>query len=365
MKLGKKQINIAGAAPAAVTDEQLATINNRYAIVALTADQVYVRKFLLAHNAIDRDRERFAEALLDDFKATLPGKGLLWGHQWGPPGKGLFFDSATEEMTPEQFTALTGEVPNLPEGISMVKVLWGWAYVLQIAENEGVIANLNGGVYRHVSIGFKALNYDSVTDQHGNVLFYEYRPKGVALEGSLVWLGAQPGATAQKALDIDEAPEAHTSVPTDKGGSTPMKWLKTIAAKLGKPDLTEDTAGDAIVAALDAKDAQIATLTTKAADGDAYRKSLVDDAIRFGRMLKEMPDDDEGTKKKAEFLGTWPIDEVKSLRDRLEARARKEFPADFTVEAQDESDRQKKNEAAGQKDYTKADQNPLTPKEVK
>lgn len=365
MKYGKKQVSIAvGADSGSVTDEQLAKINTDFAIVPLTADQVYVRKFLLAHNAIDRDRERFSEALLDDFARTMPSKGLLWGHQWGPPGKGLFFDATTETMTAEQFTALTGETPNLPEGVSMVKVLWCWAYLLKIAENGGIIANLDGGVYRHVSIGFKAEHREAITDQHGNRLFDEYKPKGEALEGSLVWLGAQPGATAQKARDIDEASEAHTSAPIDKGGSTPMKWLKAIAAKLGK-EITEDTAADEIAAALDAKDAQIATLTTKAADGDAYRKSLVDDCLKFGRLLKEMPDDEDGTKKKTTFLGSWPIEEVKSLRDRLEVRARKEFPTKFTVEAKDDGDRQNKNDAAGQKDYTKTDQNPLTPKEVK
>lgn len=334
MKLGKKQLAIkALGAGAEITAEQLAKING-YARVELSGDTVYVRKFLLAHNAIDRDRERFSEALLDDFARTLPGKGLLWGHQWGPPGKGLFFDASTEEMTAEQFKALTDETPNLPEGINMVKVLWGWAYLLKIAENEGVIANLDGGVYRHVSIGFKAENYSHVTDQHGNIVFDEYQPKGEALEGSLVWLGAQPGATAQKALDIDDSPD-NTSAPTDKGGSTPMKWLKAIAAKLGKPELTEETAGDAIAAALDAKDAKISELTTKAADGEAYRKGLVDDCLKFGRLLKEMPDDEEGAQKKAAFIGTWPIEEVKSLRDSLETRARTAFPSEFQIPGSD------------------------------
>jgi len=340
MKFGKKQFSIkALGAGADVTAEQLGKING-LAMVELTADAVYVRRFLLAHNCIDRDRERFNEALLDDFARTLPRKGLLWGHQWGPPGKGLFFDATTEEMTPEAFSALTGETPQLPPDTSMVKVLWGWAYMLKIAENEGVVANLDGGVYRHVSIGFKAESRVPVTDQHGNVLFEEYKPKGEAIEGSLVLLGAQPGATAQKALDIDEASDAHISAPNDKGGSTSMKWLKMIAAKLGKPDLTEETAGDAIAAALDAKDATITELTQKAADGEAYRKSLVDDCLKFGRLLKEMPDDEEGTKKKTEFIGTWPIAEVKTLRDSLEGRARKEFPTEFQLPGKAEDDRQ-------------------------
>lgn len=178
-----------------VTQGMLSRINN-FALKPLTTEEVYVRKFLMAHNAVDRDNERFPEGLLDDFAATFPGKALLVGHDRSGPGKGLFFDASTEEMTPDQFTALTGESVRLPEGIANAKVLWAWAYMLQQFNGE-IIANLDAGIYRHASIGFRASDLNPVKGAYDNTLFWEYVPPGEALEGSIVWLGAQPGASAK------------------------------------------------------------------------------------------------------------------------------------------------------------------------
>lgn len=171
---------------------------NQFTLKPLTAEQVFIAKFLLAHNMIDRDRERFPEMLLDDFAKTLPGKSLLDGHNRGKLPIGLFFDSETEEMTPEQFTALTNEAANLPDYVPLVKVLWGWIYMVRSAMNTELTENIISGVYRHVSIGFKASDLITIKGPYDQVLFWEYVPPGEALEGSIVWLGAQPGATIQE-----------------------------------------------------------------------------------------------------------------------------------------------------------------------
>ena len=117
----------AGKAP---TPEQMAKIN-QYALVELAPEQVHVRRYLMAHNGIDRDVERFSEDLLNDFAGTLPGKGFFveghpssWGGKGGP-GKGRYFDASVEGMSAEQFKALTGETIKLPDGIMDVKVRWG------------------------------------------------------------------------------------------------------------------------------------------------------------------------------------------------------------------------------------------------
>jgi hypothetical protein len=195
----KKTFNLKIAAQGAeVTPEILAKIN-KYALRVLNADEVFTRKYLMAHNAVDRDNERFSEALLEDFAKTFPGKSFMISHDRSTLGKGLFFDAGTEEMTPAQFTALTGEEARLPNGKSTVKVLWGWIYMLKAQFNEEIIGNIDAGIYRHASIGFRANDIAPVKGQYDQILYYEYQAPGEALEGSLVWLGAQPGATAQKA----------------------------------------------------------------------------------------------------------------------------------------------------------------------
>jgi hypothetical protein len=158
----------------------------------------------MAHNAVDRDKERFSEPLLDDFARTLPGKSLLNGHDRYTLPMGLFFDAFTEELTPEQFKALTGEEARLPEGVTMVKVLWGWVYMLKAEFNASTTANIDAGIYRHASIGFRATDITPVKGPYDNILYWEYVPPGEALEGSIVWLGAQPGATAQKRVTYSQ-----------------------------------------------------------------------------------------------------------------------------------------------------------------
>lgn len=205
--MAKKTFDLKAAAQGAeVTPEILAKIN-KFAFRELTADEIFVRKYLMAHNAVDRDNERFSETLLDDFAKTFPGKSFLISHDRSKLGKGLFFDSLTEEMTPEQFTALTGEEARLPDGKSIVKVVWAWIYMLKAQFNQELIENIDAGIYRHASIGFRANDIAPVKGQFDQILYWEYSPPGEALEGSLVWLGAQPGATAQKIVTSSAEPK--------------------------------------------------------------------------------------------------------------------------------------------------------------
>lgn len=193
--------------------DQLEKIN-RFALMPLSPGEIFTARFLLAHNAIDRDNERFPEVLLDDFAKTLPGKSLLDGHNRQKLPLGLFFDAVTEVMKPEQFKALTNEAANLPDNIQTVKTLWGWVYMVRSEVMAEVIRNITAGIYRHVSIGFRASDIKSVKGQFDNILFWEYVSPGEALEGSIVWLGAQPGATIKTFM--------HTSDQSKEG--SPINW---------------------------------------------------------------------------------------------------------------------------------------------
>lgn len=336
-----------------VADEQLAKINN-YALVPLTADQVHVRRYLMAHNFIDRDNERFAEALLDDFAQTLPGKGFFveghpssWNGKSGP-GEGRFFDASAEEMTPEAFAQITGETPKMPDNIMSVKVLWGEAYILRLDSNADTLAKIDGGIYAFTSIGFKA-PYFEVTDGRGNLIHGEYRPKGEALEGSLVWLGAQPGAAAMKQNKQDSGKAGIT----EKGGKDDMKeFLKNLGGRL-KKDLTEENAADEISAIMADKDAEITSFRSLAEEGRAYREDLADDALRFGALTGEIPADAEAQKEEKAFLTGLPLKRLKSMRDKFEKDAREKFPDQFTFKGKDETDKQKKQPEDGENPVVK------------
>jgi len=245
--LYEKSFSLKAAQGAEVTPELLTKVN-KFALRELTAEEIFVRKYLMAHNAVDRDNERFSEPLLDDFAKTFPGKSLLNGHDRYALAIGLFFDAVTEEITPQQFTAFTGEEARLPENISMVKVLWGWIYMLKAQFNEQMMANIDAGIYRHASIGFTANDIAPVKGQFDQILYWEYSPPGEALEGSIVWLGAQQGATSQKKHDarymMHDADKSAVSfsptIPADEGRAWDAGAAKTRLAKWASADGSGD-----------------------------------------------------------------------------------------------------------------------------
>lgn len=363
-KIGEKIFGIkATGAGAEVTPDMLAKING-YALTPLAADQVFVRKFLMAHNCIDRDNECFPPDMLDQFATTMPGKSMLVGHNRRDLPCGKFFDASTEEMTPEQFKSITGEDPKLPEGQDNCKVLWAWPYMVKTPSNEELTRQIDGGVCSHCSIGFAAADLSAVRkDPNGPALYYQYVSPGEALEGSLVWLGAQPGATAQKALQ-PESQERQEE-----------KSMKEFLARLGKAlglskALEEDTALEAVQSALGAKDAEVAELKKlepQAADGKAYRDNLITDAVKFAALIGEIGDDEKEKAAETAFLSTIPISRLKSVRDKYEAKAREKFPTHAVFVGKDQKDREehakeaegKAAETKGKKDFSRPEHNEL------
>lgn len=343
------------------TPEMLEQIN-RYALKELKVEDVYVRKFLMAHNCIDRDNECFPSEMLDQFSATMPGKSMLANHDRRSTPFGTWFNASTEEMSPEQFKALTDEDPVLPDGADRCKVLWTWSYMLNKSYNEQTIDNLDAGITRHCSIGFAAADLKAVRETPtGPTKYYEYVSPGEALEGSLVWLGAQPGATAQKAFDKNRETE----------GGTDMKILIAGLGSLFGKSLAVDTSEEALLSeiktALSGKDAKIKELEPQAADGVAYRTDLIADTVKFAALIGEVADDEKAKKDEEEFLKSVPIGRLKTQRDKYETRAREKFPTHAIFIGKDQEDREKKGKAAetktetatGKKDFSRPEHNEL------
>jgi hypothetical protein len=357
-----KVLSVQAGGSKELTDQQLAKINT-YARKPLTKEQIHYVRLLMAHNGIDRDVERFAEDLLVNFANTLPGKGFfVQGHPsaykgTGAPGEGLYFDAQTENMTPEEFKHLTSEDIELPDGITGVKVLFGDAYLLALDSNADTRAKIDAGIYRFASIGFKAPLYD-ITDERGNYIYGEYRPGGEAREGSLVWLGAQPGAGVMKSAK--GSPETAEQPNKEMEGRKQM--IKALVDKINKTfktTFTEENAGDNIVDLIQQKDTEIEALKPKAADGDAYRRDMLADIGKFGALIGELPKEDAAQKTEMDFIVTMPIDRVKTMRDKYEAKAREMFPAQFIIQTKSEEEKKQKEDAAGPKDFSK--DNPLDP----
>lgn len=326
-----KQFSASKAVTSAVTvTADLLAMVNAYALEPLVAEDIFIGKQLLAHNGVDRDGERFPETILDNFVETLPGKSALYAHDRGSfLPLGLYFDTKTETMSVAEFKALTGNDPRLPDGVDQVKALWAWYYVVITDDVKSVLQNIKGGTYRHWSIGFNAASIVSIKDDpNGPVKYWEYVGPAEALEGSLVWLGAQQGATSQKSASkhLDE----NNNSDTEENES-----MKTLALKLGivlKKSFGDNTTEDQLVEAvktalatqvttIDTLTAEAKTLKANAELGQKYLDGQVEEYVRLKALLKECDETEEGKKQLSGFAKGMGVEfleqEVKNLTQRV------------------------------------------------
>jgi len=200
-----KAVAVNGRRSAAPTKRELDLIN-RFARRPLAADEVYVGESDLCNDRVDRAFERFTPQVLQDFAESLPGKSLLAGHDHGSLPMGLWFDARLRRDE----HAVTHLRPSY--------------YIVKTRDNEHHRTQLDGGVYRYASIGFRA--QDLVCDICGKSWFgwecqhypgkaYDVGGQRVvatahymrsdaqpaeAVEGSMVYLGCQYDAELKAAM---------------------------------------------------------------------------------------------------------------------------------------------------------------------
>lgn len=201
-------------------DADLALING-VAIEPQKAEQVYVRRERLANTQVDRAGERFTNANIRQFAKSIVGKAKLAGHNYQGLPEGRFYKATTENTN-----GVMHVVPSF--------------YMIRTDASAPIIANIDGGVLKDVSIGFNfetlqcdicgrnyldfwggdvcphyALQTYPVDDlvnfdrggfepevSGGEVLATVNYGAGKveALEGSIVWLGCQYDAEMVKAI---------------------------------------------------------------------------------------------------------------------------------------------------------------------
>ena len=306
-------------------EQQLAAIN-ALALVDLKAEDVYVRDFLIAHNAIDRDNEVFDESLLESFAATLPGKGLFIKHPQGwdgdtGPGEGRWFAARVERMTLDAARVLLRQ-PKLrfPPDRNEAAILVGSAFLRKLPSNEDLRAKVDAGVAGDVSVGFGASGRADIPDpETGQVLAKRLLGPGEAFEASLVWLGAQPGARAFKSAsrshegdnsmdtkDLEAQVKAATQRATDaETKATEAKAATDFVAKI------RAALGDDHKALAD----DPAQLVALALAGKTYRGSLIDEIVAVERTKGLIGDTDADVKAAKETYDVLPIVKLVKLRD--------------------------------------------------
>lgn len=305
----------AGGTPDA---DQLAAVR-RFMLDDIPAEQLVVREYALAHNAIDRDNECFDEPLLAQLSTTLIGKGVYIKHPtgWngdGGPAEGRCYASRVDVMSLEDARKLLRE-PNLtlPPDRTDVHVVMANAYYVRTDENGALLAKHSAGIVGDVSIGFSTKNAPvRVYDADGRELnAWRWKAPGEALEMSLVWLGAQPGARAVKSATRNEDNDVELKEQLDAANAE-INTLKT-AAQVGAEEVTKFKAvktalGDNAVLADNPE--QLAALVTA---GKSRRDALVDQLVAADRTKGLVGDDDAAVKAAREEYVAMPLTALERL----------------------------------------------------
>lgn len=291
---------------------QLAAIR-RFALDDIPAEQFVVREYALAHNAIDRDNECFDEPLLAQFAATLLGKGVYIKHptSWegdGGPAEGRVYATRIETMSLDEARVLLREPKlTLPPDRTDVQILMAGAFYVRTDENAALLAKHAAGIVGDVSIGFSAKNAPTrVMDDSGIELnVWRWKAPGEALEMSLVWLGAQPGARAVKSATRNEASDMELKDQLDTANAR-IKTLETEVTGMGggvsKHAAAKAALGDN--AALLDDPAALASLVNA---GKAHRDSLVEQLVAADRTKGLLGDDEAVVKAARDEYAGMPI----------------------------------------------------------
>ena len=181
--------------------EELAYIN-QFAKTELTEEQVYVFSVRLCDNEVDRDFERFDPTALERLGELFVGKSGIFDHQWSAKGQTARI-YRTEVVREESMVTAAGD------GYCWLK---GWAYLLRTEKNQDLIAEIEGGIKKEVSVGCSmgrsvcsicgaengACSHIRGETYDGRLCFTELRDPQDAYEWSFVAVPAQRNAGVLK-----------------------------------------------------------------------------------------------------------------------------------------------------------------------
>jgi hypothetical protein len=241
-----------------VCQEDLDAINT-FTKRSLTADDVFTFSVLLCDNEVDRDFERFTVDTLYDLEKLFLGKTGIFDHHW----------SATEQVARIYRTEVVVDNSRKTVCGEDYTYLKGYAYMLRVEENKGLIADIEGGIKREVSVGCAVrLAKCSICGEEigsmkcghvrgrtydGRLCFAELCAPSDAYEWSFVAVPAQINAGVMKRFGTHSRPDS----------------LEVLVKMAGDHEL----------------DNEFRELVTHAELGRRYLNKLRDEVVRMGVML--------------------------------------------------------------------------------
>ena len=139
MKIVKENVG-GGQAPATAQDLELI---GALARKPLGPEEVYTFSVRLCDNEVDRDFERFTPQTLEELAPMFVGKAGIFDHQWSARGQAARIYKTEIVREPERVT-------RAGDGYCWLK---GCAYMVRTDSNRDLIAEIEGGIKKEVSVG--------------------------------------------------------------------------------------------------------------------------------------------------------------------------------------------------------------------
>lgn len=109
----------------------------------MAAEEVYTFSVRLCDNEIDRDFERFTVQTLEQLAPMFVGKAGIFDHQWSARGQAARIYKTELIREPERLT-------RAGDGYCWLK---GYAYMVRTEGSKDLIAEIEGGIKKEVSVG--------------------------------------------------------------------------------------------------------------------------------------------------------------------------------------------------------------------
>lgn len=109
----------------------------------LGAEEVYTFSVRLCDNEIDRDFERFAPRTLEELAALFVGRAGIFDHQWSARGQAARIYKTEVVREP-------GRLTRAGDPYCWLK---GYAYMVRTESSRDLIAEIEGGIKKEVSVG--------------------------------------------------------------------------------------------------------------------------------------------------------------------------------------------------------------------
>ena len=170
----------------------------------LGAEEVYTFSVRLCDNEIDRDFERFTLQTLEELAPLFVGKAGILDHQWSARGQAA-------RIYRTEVVREAGQVTRAGDGYAWLK---GYAYMVRTESNRDLIAEIEGGIKKEVSVGCAVehaicsvcgcdrtqtdCGHEKGQEYGGQLCWADLEGAGDAYEFSFVAVPAQPAAGVVK-----------------------------------------------------------------------------------------------------------------------------------------------------------------------